>query len=224
MNVQPPACPPDELYRRLREHDQEAWQYLYRSCLSRCRSILRDWPSAELDPEDAAQLVFKEVIERLDTWNQVESIQAFVHTRAKWRCQNLMRAALREREHRAPVRSQHPAAPAAIDLLPAPAAITQALTDLDHLPQSNDPAKAHVYSALQACIQQLKAVDQAILALWMQGAQPAQISPALQPPRTPNYVQVHLHRMQRKYLPTCLARNGLALTEIMRIWGTQGSS
>jgi RNA polymerase sigma factor (sigma-70 family) len=224
MTPQPPVWPPDEWYHRLREHDPEAWQYLYRSCLRRCRSILRDWPSAEIDPEDAAQQVFKEVIERLDTWDQVVSMQAFVHTRAKWRCQNLMRVALRERDRRVAVRTQNPFDPEAspLDQLPAPAAITQALADLEQLPQTTDAAKAHVYAVLHACIKQLKAVDQAILALWMQGTQPAQISPALQPPRTTNYVSVHLHRMQQKYLPTCLERNGIALAEIMRIWGTQG--
>ncbi|PDW01354.1 RNA polymerase sigma factor [Candidatus Viridilinea mediisalina] len=222
MPPQTPDWPPAEWYRRLRDRDPQAWTLLYNKCKSLCHSMLRGWPASELEPDDVAQHVFKEVWEHLDEWDHVQSFSAFVQQRAQWRCKSQMQKALTERHRRVQDRSLSADADERTPLLERLAAPDVIVQSFEQAPEHIEPTKAPVYSALQSCIQQLKPVDQRILALWMQGAQHSEIAPLLIPPRSTNSVQVRFHRMVKNYLPRCLRNNGISETEIIRIWGWKG--
>lgn len=222
MPPQTPAWSSAEWYRRLRERDPQAWTLLCNKCKRLCRSLLQDWPSSEFEPDDVAQQVFKEVLEHLDEWDYVMSFHAFVQQRARWRCKNEIRRALAERNRRVLDRPLSVAADERTTLLERLAAPDVIVQSLEQPPEHVEPTKAPVYRALQSCIQQLKPVDQRILALWMQGAQHSEIAPLLIPPRSTNSVQVRFHRMVKTYLPRCLLQKGISETEISRIWGWKG--
>ncbi len=221
MPPQQPAWSPAEWRQRLRNRDKEAWDILYPSCKRVCLSLLHGWASAELDPEDVTHHVLAEVLERLDDWDHVQSIQTFVHQRARWRCMNAMRAALSERGQR--VREYPRAAEQAeytplLERIPAPEALTQGDAALA---AEREAVKAPVYAALHQCVAQLKPIDQRILDLRMEGTTAAEIAALLIPPRSKSMVEVRYHRLKKK-LVACLLSKGVIQSELMRGWGWKG--
>jgi DNA-directed RNA polymerase specialized sigma24 family protein len=215
----------DEWRERLRDRDPEAWGLVYSECLRVCRSLLRGWPSSEVDPEDAAHIVFKELLEQLDSWEEVRSFISLVQQRARWRCVDLMRGALRERGRReAPPQSDDGPGRSMIEQLPAAPSPTLAIDDLAELPVTSDPARAAVYQALHGCIAKLKPVDREILSLKLIGRENAEIAPMLSPPLQANNVAQRYFRVIHKYLPICLDRGGFSPDAIERIWGVKGAA
>ncbi|RRR70334.1 MAG: sigma-70 family RNA polymerase sigma factor [Candidatus Viridilinea halotolerans] len=222
MPPQKPTWSPEEWRQRLRNNDEEAWAIVYPACKRVCLSLLHGWPNAELDPEDMTHHVLAEVLERLDEWDHVQSIQAFVQQRARWRCISQIRAALSEREQRVreyPQAFDQDERPPLIERIAAPAAPTQSDEASSAVVEA---AKAAIQAALQHCVAQLSPLDQRILALRMEGVTSAAIGAQLMPPRRKNTVEVRYLRLKKHKLFDCLLSKGITKAAIVRLWGWRG--
>lgn len=222
MEIPQPAWPPEEWIARLRTSDAEAWQWVYTWCTTTCKAVLSTWPDIEW--EDVALQTAQEVLEQIDTWDHVRSLEAYVKQRARWLCIGAMRAAQRERKHTSTARvvDEDGIERPLIELLPTPDMMSRVIETLDDAPESDDPYKAQVYSALQRCIEKLKPTKRALLALRLDDWPFGQIANNLTPPITEGYAKVMFGRIIKQELPTCLARNGFAASDIARIWGSKG--
>lgn len=225
MSKQQPPWESEEWRERLHNRDPEAWECVYRECVRVCRSALWDWPLSEIEPEDAAHITFKELLEQIDSWDGVQPFITFAQRRARWRCIDLMRVALSERGRReSQIQSHDGQLRSAIELVPAEPSPTVVTDDLVDLPLTDDPAKAAVYRTLHGCIDTLKPVDREILTLKLLGRENVDIAPMLTPPLQANNVAQRYFRIIHNHLPTCLDRGGFSSDVIERIWGMKGAA
>lgn len=198
MNDQQTLWSPAEWREQLRSESEEAWRILFEECAKVCFSMFRNWSREEVDPEDVTQEVLLQVVAKLDEWDEVESIIAFVRKRARWRCVDVMRRIQQQRKEQVRI---EPGEGGREPVAPTPVA------------REVSPELAALITAVRSCEESYPPETRQLIA-WFE--QPREWV-AAQMGEKANNIARRYHYLLHTRLPGCLERAGYPVARIAQI-------